>query len=307
MDDTKPIVMRILHISDFHYLAKNDADYRTRVEKLCNDIKLKSIDLIVFSGDLVYEGGKIDTFNEAAKVLFDEVLKATNLDKSRLVITQGNHDMERGVEIASITKDLDSVRTLKALNDFCLDERSVGLSFDNSNHYNEFIENYYEGVGIQINKFCNWRIQNIDGINIGVLSINSAWRCKKSEQDRGNLLMHTPTINEAVYNIKDCDLIIVTMHHRLSDYKDFIETELSDIVYERCHFLLTGHYHKAIMGTSCYGDMGILLSSAQLRRRDRHGDCEVRVEVECIRVEGMAREVEGDRQGVQVHASRNAL
>ena len=254
--------MNILHISDFHYLERNDSDYRTRVEKLCNDVSNKAIDLIVFSGDLVYEGGKLDTFKKASSILFDELLKATNLDKSKIVITQGNHDMERGTEIHSITKDLDSIMTSNAVDDFCKDSRSVELSFENSKHYNEYIREYYNGVDIEINDFCNTRTQNINGINIGVLSVNSAWRCKKSEQDRGNLLMHIPTVNDAVFKIKDCDVILVTMHHRLSDFKEFIESELSNIIYDRCHLLLTGHYHKALMGTSCYGDSGILFSSA---------------------------------------------
>ena len=254
--------MRILHISDFHYQAKNDSDYRTRVENLCNDLVDKGIDMIVFSGDLVFEGGQLNTFKEASKVLFDEILKATGLGKNRLVITQGNHDMERNAEINSITKDLDSFMTMKALTDFCNNARSVELSFDNSKHYNDFIDDYYHGIDIHCNKFCNWRIQNFNNLRIGVLSINSAWRCKKSETDRGNLLMYVPKINDAIYQLRNCDLVLVTMHHRLSDYKDFVETELANVIYERCHLLLTGHYHRATMGTSCYGDMGILLSSA---------------------------------------------
>lgn len=254
--------MRILHISDFHYLEKNNSDYRTRVEKLCNHIADKNIDLIVFSGDLVYEGGNLNTFQKAAEVLLDKVLKATNLDKTKLVITQGNHDMERGVELSSITKDLDSVQTRKVLDEFCNDQRSVELSFENSKHYNEFVKDYYSGVDVEINDFCNYRIQYINGFSVGVLSVNSAWRCKKSEKDRGNLLMHIPSVNDAVYKLKDCDILLLTMHHRLSDFKEFIESEFSNIIYDRCHLLLTGHYHKASVGTSCYGDAGILLSSA---------------------------------------------
>ena len=144
--------MRILHISDFHYQSKNDSDYRTRVENLCNDLVNKGIDMIVFSGDLVFEGGKLETFKSASKVLFDEILKATGLKKERLVITQGNHDMERDTEVPSITKDLDSCMTTKALNDFCNNERSVELSFDNSRHYNEFVDDYYRGIDIHCNK-----------------------------------------------------------------------------------------------------------------------------------------------------------
>ena len=166
--------MRILHISDFHYQAKNDSDYRTRVENLCNDLVDKGIDMIVFSGDLVFEGGQLNTFKKASKVLFDEVLKATGLEKERLVITQGNHDMERDAEINSITKDLDSFMTMKALTDFCNNARSVELSFDNSKHYNDFIDDYYQGIDIHCNRFCNWRIQSFNNLKIGILSINGS-------------------------------------------------------------------------------------------------------------------------------------
>ena len=253
---------RILHISDFHYQKKNDSDYRDRVEKLCNDVKGKHIDLIVFSGDLVFEGEKLSDFTDASEVLFGDLQKATGLGKSRIVITQGNHDMERGQEIDSITKDLDSSYTLRTLNEFCGKERNLGLSFDNSAHYNEFVDDFYKGSDITINRFCNYRTVVVDGLKIGLLSINSAWRCKKSEEDRGRLLMHIPTISDAIYKIKDSDIILVTMHHRISDFKDFVATELENIIYEKCHLLLTGHYHKSLVGTSCYGDMGIVQSSA---------------------------------------------
>ena len=254
--------MKILHISDFHYLSKHDSDYRFRVEKLCQDISGKKIDLIVFSGDLVFEGGSLENFRAASSVLFDELLKTTDLDKSRLVITQGNHDMERGQEILSITKDLDSFLSIKQLNEFCENSRSTELSFDNSKHYNDFVEEYYKNCGIQMNRFCNYHCFESEGLKIGVISINSAWRCKKSENDRGNLLMHVLSVSDAIYQIKDCDLILATMHHRLADFKDFVEEDLSNVIYEKCHVLMTGHYHKSSVGTNCYGDMGILLSSA---------------------------------------------
>lgn len=50
--------MRILHISDFHFEDRNLLEYTDMVKTLCETVKSKSIDIIVFSGDLVYKATK---------------------------------------------------------------------------------------------------------------------------------------------------------------------------------------------------------------------------------------------------------
>ena len=85
--------MRILHISDFHYLSKAKAEFDRVVEKMADSLKTQDkIDIIVFSGDLIHKDASVALFKEAADCLFTPVFEATGLDKTRLLLCPGNHD-----------------------------------------------------------------------------------------------------------------------------------------------------------------------------------------------------------------------
>jgi hypothetical protein len=81
------------------------------------------------------------------------------------------------------------------------------------------------------------------------VSFNSAWRSIESDKDRGNLLFPIRYIHEAIGKVRKADIVLCNMHHAVSDFKDFIEQEIENSVYEDCHILFTGHYHKAKLST----------------------------------------------------------
>lgn len=61
---------------------------------MCDSLQKQSIDIIVFSGDLVFEASNADILNNASDVLFTPLIKTLNLDNKRVIITPGNHDLK---------------------------------------------------------------------------------------------------------------------------------------------------------------------------------------------------------------------
>ena len=116
-------MIKILHISDFHYKKDHSNDYEDIVRKMCDSLQKQSIDIIVFSGDLVFEASNADILNNASDVLFTPLIKTLNLDNKRVIITPGNHDLKRGEEMPMVRNQLDSISTIKELDTFCQDQK----------------------------------------------------------------------------------------------------------------------------------------------------------------------------------------
>lgn len=76
-------MIKILHISDFHYKKDHSNDYEDIVRKMCDSLQKQSIDIIVFSGDLVFEASNADILNNASDVLFTPLIKTLNLDNKQ--------------------------------------------------------------------------------------------------------------------------------------------------------------------------------------------------------------------------------
>ena len=65
-------MIRILHISDFHYEDKNHLEYTDMVKSFCDIVKDLSIDIIVFLGDLVYKATQIEYYDKVSKTLIPQ-------------------------------------------------------------------------------------------------------------------------------------------------------------------------------------------------------------------------------------------
>lgn len=86
-----------LHLSDVHYAFNN---FDTNLMRNCLLDELRNLSstydfsFIVVTGDLSYKS-KLDT--SAISGFFDSVLDILNLDKNRLFIVPGNHDVDRNI------------------------------------------------------------------------------------------------------------------------------------------------------------------------------------------------------------------
>lgn len=250
--------MRILHISDFHFEDRNLLEYTDMVKTLCKTVKSKSIDIIVFSGDLVYKATKKEYFDKVNDLLWKPLLDVTGLSTNDVLLVPGNHDVNRDVEIPAITESLEKCNSWESLNCFLQSERQLNLSLERIKYYMDYAHDFYNDTIFEVTPFYVTNIIDIRGRKVGMVGLNSAWRCFCSDTDRGNLLLPKEAVLDSLGKVEGCDIVICAMHHNLSDFKDFVTQDIEDLIYEHCHLLLTGHYHKGRMSVHEAKEIGLL-------------------------------------------------
>lgn len=250
--------MRLLHISDFHFEDRNLLEYTDMVKTLCETVKSKSIDIIVFSGDLVYKATKKEYFDKVNDLLWKPLLDVTGLSTNDVLLVPGNHDVNRDVEIPAITESLEKCNSWESLNCFLQSERQLNLSLERIKYYMDYAHDFYNDTIFEVTPFYVTNIIDIRGRKVGMVGLNSAWRCFCSDTDRGNLLLPKEAVLDSLGKVEGCDIVICAMHHNLSDFKDFVTQDIEDLIYEHCHLLLTGHYHKGRMSVHEAKEIGLL-------------------------------------------------
>lgn len=255
-------MIRILHFSDFHFDEKYIPEYKAEVEKICQSLDGQHIDILVFSGDLVFKGINKDSFAKASEILLSPLMDTVKCERSHVLVVPGNHDVDRSVELPVISKGIGEITTLDDLEKFVSNRGQRDLSLERMKSYHEFVNEYFNDTTAFIDEFSMVRIIDVDGKKVGLVGLNSAWRSIDSQKDRGNLLLPKNAVYNAMDRVKGCQLVICSMHHDIHDFKDYVMLELEDIIYERCHLLLTGHYHKSRTSLHVATEVGLLHTAA---------------------------------------------
>lgn len=265
--------MRIIHFSDLHYGKHNN-----RIERMLPELlkeldkinKEKKIDLIIFSGDLVWTGENDNNFSQAKNNFINPILSYLNLPIDNFILTQGNHDNTLDEKEFSLVKEhIDRFEKNDDVDAFVSKEDAqFDLSFVKSENYYRFIKDFYQNDSI--NKLFQVFKRVIDGKNIGIVSFNSSWRAFIGEHSN-KLLIPKIIVNNAIQHVKNCDIAIAVMHHPLEDLKNFNQFEIEDLVHEKFHILLSGHFHKHKPSILFSTNTGILKLSSMALMSDKDG------------------------------------
>ena len=109
--------MRIIHLSDFHL----DCDQIKRCEDLVKNLidaltkvhQEKTIDVVVFSGDLIDRAGcnfpspKMQNgFEKFEEIVINPIASALGLEKNKFVFTPGNHDVDQKADVKRVNTNL---------------------------------------------------------------------------------------------------------------------------------------------------------------------------------------------------------
>lgn len=263
-------MIRILHLSDFHYKEKHDADFKSVSKSIAKSLKNQKIDLVIFSGDLVYDTESYDKIESAGNCFFEPIKEVTGLDNSHFLIAPGNHDMKRGAELDVVKDAFKHYKSYEQIDEYCSKDEQLQLSLANFENFNKYISKFY-GDTMHLEPLYLYNVVTIRNKKIGLIAFNSAWRCTKSDEDRGNLVFPVFMVQEVFEKIGDCDLVLCTQHHNLSDYTDSVCQMIEDTINEKCHILFTGHYHKNSIQTTHDTEIGLLhlVAPATYNRDDR--------------------------------------
>jgi WD40 repeat protein len=266
-----------LHISDLHFSSNIDRYDQNRVlqpllktlraseKEFCNP------DLIVVTGDIGLTGGREgvsvsgarrkntgkEECREYARAVefFDQLLEATGLDKSRLFVVPGNHDVDReeskycfrefkdGTEIDQFFGPEDASARQpyfdKRFRAYCNFLRGyfgdlIPCDHDRNIAYTRIVEVDREG-------------RALPHLRVGILGFNSCWLSRgDSKKDHKNLVIGRRVVADAwkVLEREQPELTISLVHHPLEELNESDREEVERFLYRHTDFILFGHMHR---------------------------------------------------------------
>jgi formylglycine-generating enzyme required for sulfatase activity len=264
----------VLHLSDLHFGYDRDAIARAqRSESL--DLLVKELrklkvawkpDILVISGDLTWQG-KPAGYPELAAWLREKLFPATGLSAADCIVCPGNHDIDREAAI-------------------CLPDR-VG----NARRADELLhpERLAKGFAAPFQQFSCFAarlgvpapllldqpsylagVRELRGLRF--LCINSAWFCRDSQTDQGQLWLGLPQLqsmqlmDEEEYDA--APLTVAVMHHPrewLANAEQNSYDRPGSYCYlaARAHMILSGHTHGPIaLADRCYDRARLFVGGA---------------------------------------------
>lgn len=244
-------MIRIIHISDIHFnKTENQIEM---IDKYIEDLKKledKKIDLIFITGDLINKGGKdfqsIDNAFKSFETLFiDKILNSLNIHKNQIIICPGNHDINRdeildfeenGIK-AVMNKGADSISQFMKRG-----YSDISYGIKRIKAYKEFEKEYYNGYANSIiTNFESNHILNIDGLNIGISSFNTAWRCYDGKEE---IVVGQSQLDNSRHIIKNCDIKIAIMHHAVDFLIESEKRTVKEYIEGNYDYLFLGHVHS---------------------------------------------------------------
>ena len=258
--------MKILHITDLHFNSKIGG--RTKQKKLIQNFiedleqNISDIDYVIFSGDLVMNGGEVGDFKLAQNSFIDEILKTLKLTPFEMFICPGNHDVDRSQVSGSIIKYLDEeIKTNNSLNQFISNgSPDILTSHKPLDNYRNFISEFYSKTNSQDDHYeelYSTHIRNSKDGKLGFVCLNTAWRAV-GQNDDTNLLFPMIKVDEALDRIISCDIKIVIHHHPLSNIKPYNLYDLEDLLHKRFDLMFSGHVHKNILSVDLTPNDGVI-------------------------------------------------
>ena len=247
--------MRILHISDIHSDKRSIESTKLLIKKLVASIskinETTPIDLVLFSGDAINQGGtSCNSIGNAFKIfeihVVEPIIEALSLERSRFIIGIGNHDIERNA-IDEFTEAGLSLR-LKSEEDVTdvilskphMASRCRGFKVFEAEFYKDAIS---ESDKRQTPFESSFKLY-INGKSVGITSLNSAWRCSDSKHDHEKNIIGSQQIINSLNLINDCDIKIAMSHHHYNFLKEFDEIEIEKYLLANYDLLFCGHTHS---------------------------------------------------------------
>jgi 3',5'-cyclic AMP phosphodiesterase CpdA len=284
MDDSHRI--RILHLSDLHArvalpwmdpkrqrLIRSQKAMRERVlgasftDALVEIASNAPVDILCFTGD-VADWGLQEEYEQASDVL-ERILEALKLDRSRLFVVPGNHDVKRATAAAdwSLLHQLLAERedVVAKLGSWALDSQDppgvdaalLARVIDRQSLFWGWTRDVLKrgelvpGATNANHPTLGYRVTLAEGLwpfPVHVIGLNSAWLCGEPNE-KGKLAVTREQVDWLCRDANGKPLPgfrLVLMHHALGDLADMDAAEVQRTLADNgADLLLHGHQHDA--------------------------------------------------------------
>lgn len=246
--------LNILHLSDLHYqpnaLRQNNV-LSAFWKDLDNLTASYTIDIVVFSGDLVYKGDSYQDFLSSYENFIEPILRKLKIPKGHFLITPGNHDIQRSkvkerwekaLEQEIVTAE-DIHKVVTNLDTNYQDDVKVRLG-----NYYRFLEDkkLTDHYTFSNSVFCANKVE-IDGIKIGIANLNTSLRATGfgNNYDYGKLIVGAYQVEKSISLLSGCDITIANFHHPFDWLKDVEKQDIRRYILESFDLVLFGHNHQS--------------------------------------------------------------
>lgn len=253
ISETNNKKLRILHISDIHYSNTNKDAFEGMVkapflEFIKEKNEEKQIDIICLTGDLINQGtggfpSTEEAFSNFDKDFLSPLIDVLTIDKQSIFICPGNHDVNRELDKDTENIIKNKLSTNIEINRTISEQRSIeeheGINrvLPLKKYEADF---YEESSDSTISFFDSYHARKINNVKLGILSVNSAWRCFN---DDSKIILGIKQIQDNYPKIQNNDFNILLSHYKIDKCSD-IDTMTENIItnFNLCCY---GHTHSS--------------------------------------------------------------
>jgi len=248
-----------LHLSDIHFHKKtawSDSHARRKLLEFLTqkfrDGKLPKPQLIFCTGDIAFgqtPDCPMPEQYQPAKDFFDQLLACCGLERERLFVVPGNHDVNRKKVLAGQQHHLRTMAKASMRHTHEISSRFDSLSAEftadmkRMEDYGVFTAQYLPHLHDPVRHLYARQI-DLSGIKVGIAGFNSAWSCYDND-DKGQMWLGADwQFNHMSSALEGADLKIGLIHHP-RDW--FNQAEIEIIKKRKAHdfqFWLHGHSHN---------------------------------------------------------------
>ena len=238
-----------LHVSDFHLSDKGPYNQEVILNALVSSVRRlrgegHKPDLIFATGDIA-QYGKANEYAYATK-FFNDLLDAAGLEKNRLFIVPGNHDVDR-----KMGKGL--ARTLESNEDadeYFDPETPTPHLTQKLKAFTEWYNDYFKGIRtFPTDTTCSQvEVITIRNTFIAVLPLNSTLFCM-DDHDYNKLVIGRRCLAIAERQLQplvEADLKIALLHHPLEWLSSIERANIRATLGAKIDIILHGHYHETV-------------------------------------------------------------
>lgn len=231
-----------LHLSDLHFrVAEDNFESRLIYDKLLDDLKHieEDIDLVFVTGDIAFSG-RTEEYALASE-FFNSVLEILNIKKENIFYVPGNHDIQRSNTANYVSKMLENINSEKEVSEILGSKELREVFLKRLNNYYEFVGN--NSFPIEKSELSYTKNININGIEVAIVGLNSAWG-STSSSEKGNIVLGERQVIEAFSKIEKPQITITLLHHPIYYFKDDDVESVEAVINNRSDFVLHGHIHS---------------------------------------------------------------
>lgn len=230
----------LLHISDLHTRCDRERELKIRFAALISDLEAlgRRPQAIMITGDVAF-AGTASEYGQAHSLL-ESFCKKIGIDRTHVLFCPGNHDIDRSLIDLMIEQGLKKSLLDTGAAEDALDHPKWSLPQQQA--YIDFVNaftNTSETVPSRTRKL------ELSGCQVGIASLNSAWRCA-DDDIKERLFLTLRQVHGLAESIDASQLRIALVHHPLDWYhmteKDIVQRDLM----RRYDIVLTGHLHAPV-------------------------------------------------------------